>query len=196
MLPLVLDVTRLKLALIGSGSAAERRLALIDEAGATDISVYATAPSPALTRRAGERLVRHLPRPDELAAARVVFISETSPEHRALALAARSVGALVHVEDEPALSDVHAPAVMRRGDLVIAVSTGGRSPALAADIKRFLQMLFGPEWRGRIEELALLRRQWRKSGADHRGVAARTKAWTATRRWLPTRPPPPRVAAH
>jgi precorrin-2 dehydrogenase / sirohydrochlorin ferrochelatase len=196
MLPLVLDVTRLKLALIGDGSAAERRLALIDEAGATDISVYSTAPSPALTRRAGERLVRHLPRPDELAAARVVFISETSPEHRALALAARSAGALVHVEDEPKLSDVHAPAVMRRGDLVIAVSTGGRSPALAAEIKRFLQMLFGPEWRSHIEELAVLRRRWRVSGADHAGVAERTKAWTTTRQWLPTRPPSPRAAAH
>jgi precorrin-2 dehydrogenase/sirohydrochlorin ferrochelatase len=196
MLPLVLDVTRLKLALIGNGAAAERRLALIDEAGAADISVYATAPSLTLTRRAGDRLVRRLPRPDELAAARVVFISETSPEHRALALAARSAGALVHVEDEPALSDVHAPAVMRRGDLVIAVSTGGRSPALAAEIKRFLQMLFGPEWRGRIEELAVLRRRWRMSGADHVGVAERTKAWTIARQWLPMRPPSPRAAAH
>ena len=196
MLPLVLDVTRLKLALIGNGSAAERRLALIDEAGVSDISVFATAPSPALTRRAGERLIRRLPRPDELATARLVFISETSPEHRALALAARSAGALVHVEDEPALSDMHAPAVMRRGDLVIAVSTGGRSPALAAEIKRFLQVLFGPEWRGRIEELAFLRRRWRMSGADHGDVAARTKAWTTARQWLPTRSPTPRAAAH
>ena len=196
MLPLVLDVTRLKLALIGNGSAAERRLALIDEAGATDISVYATAPSPALTRRAGERLVRHLPRPDELVAARVVFISETSREYRALALAARTAGALVHVEDEPKLSDVHAPAVMRRGDLVIAVSTGGRSPALAAEIKRFLQMLFSPEWRSRIEELAVLRRRWRMSGADHAGVVARTRAWSTARQWLPTRSPGPRVATH
>lgn len=196
MLPLVLDVTRLKLALIGNGSAAERRLALLDEAGASDISVYAAAPSLALVRRAGERLIGRLPRPDEVAAARVLFISETSPEHRALALTARSAGVLVHVEDEPALSDVHAPAVMRRGDLVIAVSTGGRSPALAAEIKRFLQTLFGAEWRGRIDELALLRRRWRKSGADHAGVAARTKAWIAARQWLPTRSSAPHVATH
>src|SRR5690242_7615928 len=99
MLPLVLDVTRLKLALIGNGSAAERRLALIDDAGATDVAVYATSPSPALTRRAGERLVDRLPRPEELAPARVVFISETLPEHCALAITARAAGALVHIED-------------------------------------------------------------------------------------------------
>ena len=196
MLPLVLDVTRLKLALIGNGSAAERRLALIDDAGASDVSVYATTPSPALARRAGERLIPRLPRPDELAAARVVFISEASPEHRALALTARSVGAMVHVEDEPTLSDVHAPAVMRQGDLVIAVSTGGRSPALASEIKRFLQTLFGPEWRGRIEELALLRRRWRMSGADHASVTERTKAWTIARQWLPMRRPASRATAH
>jgi precorrin-2 dehydrogenase len=196
MLPLVLDVTRLKLALIGNGSAAERRLTLIDDAGASDVSVYATTASPALARRAGERLIRRLPRPDELAAARVVFISETSPENCALALSARSAGAMVHVEDEPTLSDVHAPAVMRQGDLVIAVSTGGRSPALASEIKRFLQMLFGPEWRGRIEELALLRRRWRMSGADHASVTERTKAWTIARQWLPMRRPASRATAH
>jgi precorrin-2 dehydrogenase / sirohydrochlorin ferrochelatase len=171
-------------------------LALIDDAGASDVSVYATTPSPALARRAGERLIRRLPRPDELAAARVVFISETSPENCALALSARSAGAMVHVEDEPALSDVHAPAVMRQGDLVIAVSTGGRSPALASEIKRFLQMLFGPEWRGRIEELALLRRRWRMSGADHASVTERTKAWTIARQWLPMRRPASRATAH
>jgi precorrin-2 dehydrogenase len=196
MLPLVLDVTRVKLALIGNGSAAERRLALIDEAGASDVSVYAATPSPALARRAGERLIRRAPQPDELAAARIVFISETSLENSALALAARSAGTLVHVEDEPTLSDVHAPAVMRQGDLVIAVSTGGRSPALASEIKRFLQTLFGPEWRGRIEELALLRRRWRMSGADHVSVRERTKAWTTARQWLPTRRPAPSATAH
>jgi precorrin-2 dehydrogenase / sirohydrochlorin ferrochelatase len=86
--------------------------------------------------------------------------------------------------------------VMRRGDLVIAVSTGGRSPALAAEIKRFLQTLFGPEWRGRIEELAFLRRRWRISGVDHVGVAERTKAWTTARQWLPTRRPAPRATTH
>ena len=196
MLPLVLDVTRLKLALIGNGAAAERRLALIDEAGATDVSVYATAPSPALARRAGERLIRRLPEPGELAVARVAFISETSPEHHALARAARGAGVLVHVEDEPTLSDVHAPAVVRRGDLVIAVSTGGRSPALAAEIKRFLQTLFGAEWCGRIEELAWLRRQWRKSGADHTSVAQQTTAWAVARDWLPRRTSAPGPAAH
>src|SRR5438552_10013287 len=105
MLPLVLDVTRLKLALIGNGSAAERRLALLDEAGAAEIAVYAPAPAPALARRAGDRLIRRLPRQEELAAARVVFISDTAPAHRACALGARAAGVLVHVEDEPTLSD-------------------------------------------------------------------------------------------
>jgi len=199
MLPLVLDVTRLKLALIGNGRAAERRLALLDDAGATNVVVYATAPLAALARRAGERLVRRRPRPDELASARVLFISDADADHHALALTARAAGVLVHVEDEPSLSDVHAPAVVRRGDLVIAVSTGGRSPALAAQIKRFLGVLFGAEWRGRLDELALLRRPWRKSGADHAAVAERTKAWTFGEQWLPAPGHPttqPRAAAH
>ena len=199
MLPLVLDVSRLKLALIGNGRTAERRLALLDEAGARDVGVYATAPSAALARRAGERLIHRLPRCEELASVRVIFISDACPDHRALALTARAAGVLVHVEDEPSLSDVHAPAIVRRGDLVIAVSTGGRSPALAAQIKRFLGALFGEKWRGRLDEIALLRRHWRKSGADHAAVIEHTKAWTFGRKWLPTparATAPPRAAAH
>jgi precorrin-2 dehydrogenase / sirohydrochlorin ferrochelatase len=199
MLPLVLDVSRLKLALIGNGGAAERRLALLDDAGAANVAVYATAPSAAFARRAGKRLVRRLPRPDELESARVLFISNGGADHHALALTARAAGVLVHIEDEPSLSDVHAPAVVRRGDLVIAVSTGGRSPALAAQIKRFLGALFGAEWQGRLDELALLRRHWRKSGANHAAVVERTKAWTFGQQWLPTparAARQPRAAAH
>jgi len=186
MLPLVLDLARLRLVLVGNDERAERRLALLDAAGAADLTVYAEAPSPALALAAGARLVRRLPATAELAAARIVFISDRSAaESRRLAEAARAGGALVHVEDAPALSDVHAPAVLRQGELLIAVSTGGKSPGLARRIKRFLGALFGGEWQGRLDELALLRRRWRDGGADAATVAQWTAAWVAHHGWLP-----------
>ena len=185
MLPLMLDLSRLKLILIGEGEAALRRLELLEAAGAEDLEVYAEAPIPALAEAAGQRLRRRLPAPRELAAARLVFISERrSPAAAALAATARALGAIVHVEDAPALSDAHAPAVVRRGDLVIAVSTGGRSPGLARKVKRFLGRLFGPEWQGRLDELAALRLAWREAGAGAETVSRRTEDWVDRRGWL------------
>jgi len=186
MLPMVLDLTRLRLVLVGNGAAAERRLALLDEAGASDLTVYADDASPGLAHAAGSRLVRRLPSAAELAAALVVFIAERAGRHTPdLAATARAAGALVHVEDEPQLCDVHAPATLRRGELLIAVSTGGQSPALAAQVKRFLGALFGTEWQRHLDELAALRHGWREGGADSETVARWTEEWVGRQGWLP-----------
>jgi precorrin-2 dehydrogenase / sirohydrochlorin ferrochelatase len=185
MLPLVLDLSRLKLILVGDGAKAERRLELLDAADAADLTLYAERPSPSLALAAGRRLVRRLPSAQEVAAARAVFISDKgAPYCRGLAATARAAGALVHVEDEPALCDVHAPAVLRRGELTIAVSTGGRAPGLAAQLKRWLGMLFAAEWQERLDELAVLRRRWRAGGADPETVTRWTEAWVGRRGWL------------
>jgi precorrin-2 dehydrogenase / sirohydrochlorin ferrochelatase len=186
MLPLMLDLARLKLILIGDGPAAERRLAILDAAGAADLTVYAKDPSLALAHAATGRLVGRLPSVQEIVAARLVFIAAAeSSECHDLAATARAAGVLVHVEDEPTLSDCHAPATLRRGELLIAVSTGGRSPSLAVQVKGFLATLFGPEWQGRLDKLAALRRSWREGGADAETVAARSEDWVGRQGWLP-----------
>jgi precorrin-2 dehydrogenase / sirohydrochlorin ferrochelatase len=184
MLPVMLDLTRLPLLLIGNGAAAARRLQRLDEAGAARLSVHADVPTAALAAAAGRRLVPRLPSPAELAAARVVFIADPAPNDcDALAAAARAAGALVHVEDAPALSDLHAPAVLRRGALTIAIATSGLSPALATRLKAFLGGVFGPEWAGRLERLAAERRRWRASGAEPAVIAQRTDEFLATQDW-------------
>lgn len=191
MLPLVLDVARLPLMLVGNGTAALRRLRLLDEAGAADLVVHAEAAAPDLADAAGNRLVRRLPDAAEIATARLVFIAGMDPARRtALAAEARKAGVLVHVEDEPALCDVHAPAVLRRGDLLIAVSTGGASPALAGHLKRFLGGLFGPEWQRHLADLAALRRTWRATGIDPVTVMRWTEEWVSRQDWLPGHSPP------
>jgi len=185
MLPLVLDLSRLTVILVGEGAAALRRLALLDAAGAVALAVHAERPSPELAAAAGPRLLRRLPSAAELAAANLVFLSDRDAPHcPALAAAARAGGALVHVEDAPALGDVHASAVLRRGDLTIAVSTNGKSPGLAMLVKRFLAARFGAEWREHLDALAARRRGWRASGADARAVARWSEAWVERNGWL------------
>lgn len=59
---------------------------------------------------------------------------------------ARTLGCLVNVVDDPEHSNFILPAVVRRGELQIAISTGGASPALARRIREDLESQFGPEY--------------------------------------------------
>jgi precorrin-2 dehydrogenase/sirohydrochlorin ferrochelatase len=185
MLPITLDLARLRVVLVGEGRAACRRLALLDAAGAGALEVYAPAPDPALAARAGARLLRRLPAPGEIARAQLVFLARLpEPVAAPIRRIAAAAGVLVNVEDDRAGSDFHSPAVLRRGDLVVAVSTTGRCPGLAALIREDLERHFGSQWAARIEEIARLRALWRGAGAGGAAVRRRTEAWAAARGWL------------
>lgn len=185
MLPIFLDVSRLKLVLVGNGPAAARRLRLLEEAGAGRIEVYAASPDAALVEVAGERLVARWPAAAELARANFVFIADApAGERERLAAVARAAGVLVHVEDAPALSDATAAAVLRRGELTLAVSTGGGSPALAAHVRDYLGEVIGPEWAPRLEEMSRLRRAWRAAGMAPARIAQLSADWMRGHGWL------------
>lgn len=186
MFPLALDVTRLPVALAGNGPAAARRLAALDAAGATRVTVFSQTPDDPLTEAAGGRLVPRLPTAADLARARLLLVAGLDDEHAAtLATLARAMGVLVNVEDRKAWCDFHLPSVIRRGDLVLTVSTNGRSPGLARRIRRRLEGLFGPEWGERVDEIAARRGEWRAAGADMAQVARLTDDLVARNRWLP-----------
>ena len=72
----------------------------------------------------------------------------------------------MNVVDRPAQCDFIAPSVLRRGDLQIAVSTGGRSPALAREIRRRLERVIGPEYADLVERVGRARRSARALAAS------------------------------
>ncbi|HKF70320.1 MAG TPA: NAD(P)-dependent oxidoreductase [Stellaceae bacterium] len=188
MFPIALDLSTLPVLLVGNGPQAARRLALLDDDRARAVTVCAPTPSEALVEAAGSRLVRRWPTPAEIASAKLLLIAD-GVEAGVLAdlvSVARAAATLVNVEDRPEFSNFHSPAIVRRGDLLVTVSTGGRSPALARRLGRFLGMIFGPEWQERLQDLAALREQWRGAGADPSTVSAWTETWVDRHGQLPS----------
>jgi precorrin-2 dehydrogenase/sirohydrochlorin ferrochelatase len=194
MIPIVLDPTRTSLALIGRAEPARRRLELLLAGGADAIAVFSDAPSADLAELAAHRLRRRLPEASELAGFRVVWIVDFPlAQARPLVAVARAAGALVNLEDVKDSCDFHNPSIVRRGDLLLTVSTGGRSPGLAARIRRQLERSFGPEWALRLEQVSARRAAWRRRTRPLAELARLTDAMIDRRGWLPR--PAPRGAS-
>ena len=186
MIPIILDGAHLPIALVGRGEVAERRLTWLLEGGAANLAVYSDRPSCALAALAGARLRAHLPVPGEILSVRLLWIADLPlAEARPIAAAARRAGVLVNVEDVLDACDFHNPSLVRRGDLLLTVSTGGRSPGLAARIRQRLEASFGPEWAERLDAVAAKRSAWRRRPRRLDELARLTDATIDRRGWLP-----------
>jgi precorrin-2 dehydrogenase/sirohydrochlorin ferrochelatase len=194
MLPIVLNLARVPVLLAGNGPALRKRLALLEDAGA-QVDVYSPQPEPDLMAMAGGRLRGRLPEEHEIAAHRLLFVAGLD-EHTASRLVAmgRAHRLIVNAEDVPVLCDFHMPAMVRRGDLLLTISTGGHSPALAATLRAWLAERIGGEWADRLREAARMRRALREGGASPARVTQETADLVRCRHWLDDVPPGPATA--
>ena len=88
---------------------------------------------------------------------------------------ASKLGILVNVVDCPAKSSFILPATLSRGDLTIAVSTAGRSPALARKIKDDLALIYSDEYGDLLDMIAKARAKIRRK---YPGSQRRKQIWT------------------
>lgn len=180
MLPLALDLSAWRVLLVGDGRAALQRLAMLQGAGAANLGVYAENPSDALREAAGAQLTPRLPTDAEVIEARVLFAAGLDDAtNERLAALARAHRVLLNVEDVPPLCDAYALAAVRRGNLVLAVSTEGRSPAVARVLRQWLEARFGPDWEQHLEAAAAMRDRLRAAGAKPAEITAATAAMLA-----------------
>jgi siroheme synthase-like protein len=93
-----------------------------------------------------------------------------------VAAEARARGVLVNVMDDVPNCDFAAPAIVRRGDLVIAIGTGGRSPALARRLREELSERFGPHWTELVRIVGEVREETLPALPD---LADRARRWEA-----------------
>jgi siroheme synthase-like protein len=84
--------------------------------------------------------------------------------NRKVATDAKKVGVLVNVADDPGPSDFIIPSFFRRGNLTVAVSTTGVSPALARKIRTKLEKSFGKEYSSLLSIIGEIRSAIKKKG--------------------------------
>src|SRR5256885_10403974 len=145
--PAFLDLRGRRCLVVGGGAVASRKVHGLLECGAR-VGVVSPALVPALARLAASGRIEHRARAFRKVDARgcvlVIAATGVAAVDDAVAEAARRHGALVNAVDRPARCDFIYGSVLRRGELQIAVSTGGRAPALAPEIRRRLGPVGGP----------------------------------------------------
>lgn len=178
--PVALDLEKMAVLVVGGGKLAEEKCQALIAASPRRLAVWAEEPSESIRKWAEAGTLSLLSQPpsgDELASFRLVVLAHPDPaENARFAQFAKACGALVNVADDGQASDFLAMAQVRRGSLILAISTSGRSPALARWIRRRLEEQFPPVWGEWVETLGQLRRSW--PSEERR---ARVEQWLAER---------------
>jgi len=159
--PAFLDLRARRCLVVGGGPIAERKVHGLLECGARVIVVSPVLVA-GLAQLAAIGRIEHRPRVFRKIDARrcvlVIAATGVGSVDDAVAVAARRHGALVNAVDRPAHCDFIYGAVLRRGELQIAVSTGGRAPALAREIRRRLEPVVGDDYAALVEAVGRKRR--------------------------------------
>jgi precorrin-2 dehydrogenase/sirohydrochlorin ferrochelatase len=167
--PLVLRLAGRGCLVVGGGAVATRKVQSLLDSGA-DVTVVAPKLSPELEdlEAAGRlRAERRGFEPSDLNGATLAFAATDSRDvNQAVAEAARVRGVLVNVADDPSACDFTVPALVRRGDVMLAVSTGGRSPAFARFLREQLEEWLTDARCELLEILSEVRRELRAAGGS------------------------------
>ena len=173
LFPLFVELQDQRCVVFGGGAVAERKVVALLEAGAV-VTVVSPTLSAALAALASAGRIAHAPRryvAGDLAGAMLAFAATDDGAVNAdVAREGRARGVWVNAADDPAHCAAILPAVVRRGAVTVAVSTGGASPALARAVRERLERAL-PDAYGPLAEIAKttradLRAAGRRASAD------------------------------
>jgi len=176
--PVNLLVAGRRCVVVGGGHVAARKIDGLAHAGA-DVHVVAPRVTADIRAWADDdrvTLVERAFQPGDLDDAWLATAATDDPEvNRAVYEAGEERRIWVNAADDPANCSFTLMSVVRQGDLVVTIGTGGRSPALAAWLREHVQEEMGPEWQVLLETLSEARASMRAEGrpteeADWRGA--------------------------
>lgn len=158
-LPLFLRLGGRKVILVGGGRVALQKLRPLEMAGAA-VTVVAPEVAPELgTRRVA--IVQRPFMPSDLDGAWLAVAAATPEVNRQVAAAAEARRVFVNAVDDLEAASAWAGASLRRGDVTVAFSTGGRAPALAGLLREAIDALLPEDLEEWVELAAALRSDWR-----------------------------------
>lgn len=171
--PVSLDMTDKRCVIIGGGEVAQRKAERLIECGA-QVVVVSRSLTPSLEGRKKASKIEHIDTDYEKETLRGAFLvigaTDRDDVNAQISQDALSLGILVNIVDDPDRCNFILPSLVQQGDLSIAVSTGGKSPALARKIREELQQQYGPEFKTLLGIMGSLRKkvlaQGRASGAN------------------------------
>jgi precorrin-2 dehydrogenase len=164
--PVFWNIIGKKCVVVGGGEVAERKVKRLLDCGA---KVFLISPqlTPELSRLSRKNIIRHIA--EEYAgkhlygAALVIGATDDETTNTAICDDARNKGIPVNIVDDPQKCDFILPSLVERGDLTIAVGTGGNSPALARHLREELETFLGEEYAVLIKILGGLRKKMGKN---------------------------------
>jgi len=147
--PVHLDIKNRKCLVVGGGAVGTRKVNTLLECGAR-VSVVSPEPSQQLTKLAADgsiTLKRRAYRSADLKGTFLV-IGATDDENlnQQISYDAAQSNILCNIADRPEACNFILPSIVRRGDLAITISTSGKSPALAKQLRQKLETQFGQEY--------------------------------------------------
>jgi precorrin-2 dehydrogenase / sirohydrochlorin ferrochelatase len=162
LFPIFLKLTNRPCIVIGAGHLAESKIESLQTANAR-ITVIAPAASDRIVAMADSGEITWRQREyatGDLAGQFLVVAATNVPAvNRAVFAEAEAAGILINAVDDPPFCDFYFPSVVRRGDLQIAISTAGHSPALAQRLRKEINALLPLDTGDWLAELGNLRRE-------------------------------------
>jgi precorrin-2 dehydrogenase / sirohydrochlorin ferrochelatase len=147
--PVNLDIRHQSCLVVGGGAVGTRKVRTLLDCGAAVIVVSPEVTDP-LSVLAAENHILLKQRPYRASDLDGVFLvigaTDSKDINRAIHDDARKQGKLCNIADQPELCNFILPSVIDRGDLIIAISTSGKSPAVARRLRQQIEAQFGPEY--------------------------------------------------
>ena len=158
--PVNLDIRNRKCLVVGGGTVGTRKVMTLLNCGAK-VTVVSSDVAEKLQELSDGDIIKLEKRPFQISDLDEMFLvmgaTDNQEINREIHSEAERLGVLCNIADRPEVCNFILPAIVNRGDLIIAISTSGKSPAFAKKIRKDLEKVFGTEYAGFLKLMGEIR---------------------------------------